>query len=206
MYALVAQLFTTHLKKIAVPFMLCLATGAAHNASATLIDFDDLNPVYSPDSPCWCDNPLTDQYRHQGLLVDGAWVNGSDSHNMMLTSNFASLNFIGDRPTQVSMNVTSQYGDAILFGIYGTSGLLYSNRSSGWFGHEDNSSEDIANELMTFYSDEGITAITIQGFYNMRIGAAIDNLRFTNTYLPEPSTIALFIAGLLSLAWRRRND
>lgn len=175
----------------------------SNHALATFIDFDDLNPIYDPDFPCWCDNPLSDEYLERGLHIHGAWVNGGSGENIMLTSDWASLEFVGALPTFVSMNITSHYGDAIFLDAYGTSGFLFSKHTSGWMGLEENSTPVIPNEFITLSSDVGIKSISIQGFYGMRIGAAIDNLTFTYASVPEPSTMALIALGLFSLVSRR---
>ena len=172
--------------------------------SATLIDFDDLNPVYDEEFPNWSDNPLTDQYLDQGLLINGAWVNGADSENYMLTSNSASLEFVGELPTFVSMNITSHYGDAIFLDFYGSEGYLNTVITSGWRGVEETSTPVIPNEFISFSSDVGIHFVTIQGLYNMRIGAAIDNLTFTYASLPEPAPITLLALGLFGILWRKK--
>lgn len=175
---------------------------------AVFIDFDDLNPVYDEEWPCWCDNPLSDEYLDKGLLIYGAWVNGADSENVMLTSNWASLEFVGNLPTYVSMNVTSHYGDAIFLDVYGPSGFLFSRTTSGWQGWEEISSPVIPNEFVSFIAEEGIRYITIAGFYGMRIGASIDNLTFTHSTVPESSSVLLVIIGLCTILlwrWQRIN-
>lgn len=171
---------------------------------AVFIDFDDLNPVYDEEWPCWCDNPLSDEYLDKGLLINGAWVNGINHENVMLTSNWASLEFVGDLPSLVSMNVTSHYGDAIFLEVYGTSGFLYSIFTSGWQGWEETSTPVIPDEFVSLRALEGIKYITIQGFYGMRIGASIDNLNFTYASVPEPSPLLLMLAGLTLILWQRR--
>lgn len=192
------------LKRISFIAVLFVYLGFPARAFATFIDFNDLNPIYDPIYPCWCTNPLTDQYLDQGLEISGAWVTGTGPNNVMLTSNSASLNFIGDiLPTFFSMNVTSHYGDAIIFDIYSPSGLLSTIITSGWRGTEEDSTPVIPNEFISFSSDIGISSITIDGLFNMRIGAAIDNLTFTNTSVPEPSPLVLFAIGLFGLGWRR---
>lgn len=172
-------------------------------SNAVFIDFDDLNPVYDEEWPCWCDNPLSDEYLDKGLLINGAWVNGADHENVMLTSNWASLEFVGDLPSLVSMNVTSHYGDAIFLEVYGTSGFLYSIFTSGWQGWEETSTPVIPDEFVSLRALEGIKYITIQGFYGMRIGASIDNLNFTYASVPEPSPLLLMLAGLTLILWQR---
>ena len=40
------------------------------NASAIVINFDDLVPVHDPIFPCFCDNPLTNEYADKGLTFN----------------------------------------------------------------------------------------------------------------------------------------
>lgn len=195
--------FINLIKRITIINVLCISFGMANSAYAVLIDFDDLNPVYDPEFPCWCDNPLTDQYLSQGLLINGAWVNGENHQNVMLTSNWASLNFVGVLPTFVSMYVTSERGDAIFFDARSDTGFIESKHSSGWMYPFEEATEAIPNELITFSSDLGISQITIQGFYGMRTEAVIDNITYTYSAVPEPSSIILIALGLIGIAWRR---
>ncbi len=194
----------THFKSRFVGPLLIMLVITPFPAKAVFIDFDDLNPVYDEEWPCWCDNPLSDEYLDKGLLINGAWVNGADHENVMLTSNWASLEFVGSLPLFVSMNVTSHYGDAIFLNVYGASGFLFSVFTSGWQGWEELSTPVIPGELVSLTATEGIKYITIQGFYGMRIGASIDNLNFTYASAPEPSPLLLAIAGLALILWRRR--
>jgi len=187
------------LKKIALITAIFGSFASTNNALATIIDFDDLNPVFDLENACWCDNPLYDQYIDKDLLIFGAWVVGENSQNQMLTSNWATLEFVGELPTFISMNITSVNGDAVLLDVYGASGLLYSKVTSGWQGLEEYSTPAIPDELITFNSDIGISHIDIQGFYNMRIGASVDNLNFTSTKVTEPTPFALLSLGLLGL-------
>ena len=179
------------------------ALGMANNTSATIIDFDDLNPVYDEIYPCWCDNPLTDQYLSKGLLINGAWVNGTDSHNNMLTSNWASLNFVGELPTFFSMNINSVHDDAVALSIYGPNGLISEEHTSGWSGPDEEYIPVIPNELFSFSTEQGISSIVIQGYYGLRTGAEIDNLNYTYSSVPEPSSLALVCVGLFGLGVRR---
>lgn len=190
-------------KYIAVIALTCITLTTATNAHAVLIDFDDLNPVYDSEFPCWCDNPLTDQYLSQGLLIDGAWVNGENSENVMVTSNWAALRFVGTLPTFVSMYVTSQRGDAIFLDATSPDGTGESKYTSGWRGPYEEDTPGAVNELISFSSDAGISQISIAGFYNMRTEAVIDNIFYSYSAVAEPSSIALIGLGLLGLLWRR---
>lgn len=189
---------------VTAAMVMCLILPAT--ASAALIDFDDLDPVYDENFPCWCDNPLSDEYADQGLLIDGAWVVGAKPNNSMLTSDWAGLKFVGELPTFISMNITSHYGDAIFLDFYSEEGYLDTLITSGWQGYEDISTPVIPNQFISFNSEVGIKSISIQGFYGMRIGANIDNLTFSATEVPEPSPIALIAAGLLGLLLCRPNS
>lgn len=196
--------FFKFLAKLPILFSTLLVV-TSHNAKATFIDFNDLNPVYNEEFPCWCDNPLSDEYLDKGVLIDGAWVNGGNGQNVMLTSNWASIQFVDTLPNFISMNVTSHYGDSISLAFYGVDGLLFSHYTSGWRGWEENSTPVIPNEFVSFNTPQGIEYITIQGFYNMRIGAAIDNLTFESRMVTEPSLLFLLLTGLIGLHWKRKK-
>lgn len=193
------------IKQITATTLAFITLLMTNSAFAVLIDFDDLNPVYDEEYSCWCDNPLTDQYASQGVLIGGgAWVNGANGHNVMTVgSGGGGLTFIGALPTFVSMNVTSMQGDAIYLEAYGTSGVIERKKTLGWEGLEEGYIPAVANELISFSSDLGITGIFITGFYNLRVEADIDNINFTYASVPEPSSIALIGLGLFGILWRR---
>lgn len=195
--------FKKTFKRAATLAAIFTAIGTANNAFATFIDFDDLNPVYDEVYPCWCDNPLTDQYLSKGLLINGAWVNGGNSQNVMLTSNWASLNFVGELPTFFSVNINSVHDDAVLLSIYGENGLISEEHTAGWTGPDDEYIPVILNELFSFSAEQGISHIVIQGYYGLRTGAEIDNLNYTYSSVPEPSSLALVCIGLFGLGVRR---
>lgn len=172
------------------------------NTYAVFIDFNDLDPVYGDECPCWDDNDLTDQYIDKGLLVHGSWVNGGGGENVMTTSNWGALEFIGNFPTFVSMYVSSVYGDAIFFEIFTTSDESFTIHTSGAIGAEGTPA--IPNEFIKISSEQGIRFIGIAGAYNMRMGAQIDNLTFTYASVPEPATAILILMGLILIGTRRK--
>lgn len=172
-------------------------------AYATVIDFDDLDPIYQEEFPCWCDNPISDEYIDKGLLIHGSWVVGAKPNNSMLTSNWGGLEFVDELPTFLSMNVSSAYGDAIYLDFYGAQGYLHTIITSGWRNIDDEYTPPIPNEFVSFASDVGIKSVSIYGHYNMRLGAFIDNITFTSAAVPESSSIALILLGFLGILLRR---
>ncbi|RYY75573.1 MAG: PEP-CTERM sorting domain-containing protein [Gammaproteobacteria bacterium] len=190
-------------KYFASLFILCVSFTSTNNALATFIDFDELDPVYDEVYPCWCDNPLTDQYLSKGLLISGAWVVGLKPFNSMLTSDGATLSFVGELPTFFSMNVTSAHDDAIIINIYGNSGLIATKHTSGWLAPDVEYVPAIPNELFSFSSTEGIHHVDIDGNYNLRTGAYIDNLTYTYSSVPEPSSLLLMLLGLMGIRLHR---
>jgi hypothetical protein len=181
------------------------------NASSTyavVIDFDDLVPVYDPVSPCFCDNPLTNQYESQGLLIDNAYLNGDSTdggltyENILLSGPYTALYFVGQLPTFVSMNVTSSNGDAIFLTAYGPGGGAGEYQTAGFAGSDDDPPV-IPNEFVSFHSEAGISQINIDSYYFLRVSAAIDNLTFTYSAVPEPSPLILMLLGCVAVFWRR---
>lgn len=175
---------------------------------AVTIDFDDLVPIYDPTFPCFCDNPLTDQYASKGLLIENAYLNG-ESHdggltyeNILLSGPYTRLNFIGNLPTFVEMYVTSAHEDAIYLTAFGVDGFISSAQTPGFAGSDDDPPA-APNQLVSFSSALGIQSITIDSFYFLRTGASIDNLTYTYaSAVPEPSSLALLIVGLVPLTLR----
>lgn len=188
---------STSFKKFFQQVIMVLSALLPMSASAVFIDFNDLNPVYDEEWPCWCDNELSDQYLDKGLLIHGSWVNGAGGQNVMTTSNFGSLEFIGSLPVFVSMDVYSVYGDATVFNVYGLSGHLFTYITP-WPDYESEKPE-----FVTLTATEGIQFITIEGWYGMRMGAQIDNLTYTYAAVPEPAPALLISLGLFFMAYRR---
>lgn len=182
--------------------------GLVLNAHAVFIDFDDLVPIYDPESPCFCDNPLTNQYASKGLLVDNAYFNGESFdggltyENVLTSGPYTQLNFTGPLPTFVSMYITSANNDAIFLTAYGLKGFISEVQTPGYAGSDEDPAA-VPNFLVSFSSAAGIKSINIDSYYFLRVGAAIDDLTFTYSSVPEPSSLILLILGLMAVTLRR---
>ena len=95
------------IKKVSAIACVFVALVTSKSALAVFIDFDDLTPIHpDPDYPFFADNPLTDQYLSQGLLINGgAWLNGENGQNYMtIGAGGASISFVGALPSRTSTN------------------------------------------------------------------------------------------------------
>ncbi|MET0357550.1 MAG: PEP-CTERM sorting domain-containing protein [Cellvibrio sp.] len=190
-------------------FAAIASVGITSYAYATFIDFNDLVPVYDPEWPCFCDNPLTNQYESKGLLIENAHLNGESYdggltyENSLTSGPYTALHFIGQLPTFVSMYVSSINGDAISLTAYGPGGGVGDYQTPGFAGPFEYPPAE-PNHYVSFQSDTGISQINIDAFYFRRVGAAIDNLTFTySASVPEPSSLALLLSSFLAILWRR---
>lgn len=191
-----------------VLFLLAFLSGTTH---AVVIDFDDLvlDPDH-PDYPCFCSHPLTNEYESQGLVIDDGYLSMySDEYeyavsgpNYLLGGNYLRLSFVGPLPTFVSMYVSSFHGEAMFLTAFGADGLIEMQQTSGWAG-PDRDDPYTPNQLIAFTSAQGISSIAIEGFYNMRVSALIDDLNFEYTSVPAPASIILLLSGIVILMWRR---
>jgi hypothetical protein len=179
-------------------------------AQAVLIDFDDIAVIHpDPEYMCFCDHPLTDEYLDKGLLIDGGFLIGEThengtNDNRLLGTNFLSLQFIGNLPVVISMNISAAIEQAVFLNFYGVDGFHHEIITSGYAG-PDNDTPYIDNQLVTFASPVGISLITLEAFYGMRTGAIVDNLNYEYTSIPESSSLVLLLAGLFGIgfkAWR----
>lgn len=181
--------------------------GHVGNASAVVINFDDLVPVHDPIFPCFCDNELTDEYAAQGLTFNDGFFDGSSSdggltyQNYLITGPYGQLIFSGELPTFVSMFVTSIHNDAIYFSAWGPDGFLETKKTPGFGGPFDDTPPE-PNFHISFTAEKGIRFIDISAFYFRRTGAMIDDLTFTTTPVPEPQ--AWLLATLLIAPFLRK--
>lgn len=197
---------TKQIKKIVWPFVIGLVLVIANPANAVFIDFDDITYVPSDEMfPHFSDMPLTDQYLDKGLLIDGGFLVGESlpdgsNDNQLLGSNYLRLVFDGELPTVVSMYISAAHEQSVFLNAYGEGGWLSQQKTSGYAGpYDDTPYSD--NQLVSFYSPEGISFITLEAFYGLRVGAVVDNLFYDySTSVPEPSLLVLLMVGLLILA------
>lgn len=193
--------------------LLISAVMTSHLVQAITIDFDDLTYVpLDPEWPQFGDNPLTDEYASQGLLISGGFLlpygewspDPLSQPNFLLGGNFLQLTFIGALPTFVSMYVSSGFDYANILHFYGPDGLLSRMVTSGSMSMEPNVPY-IPNQYVSFSSPTGISHITLEGFFNMRTGTHVDDLTFEYAAVPEPASLALLFLGLLGLSAGQRR-
>lgn len=178
------------------------------NANAVVIDFDDIEAYHDPDLGCFCDHPLTDEYRDRGLVIDSGYLVGEKradgtNDNRLLGSLVLTLFFVDDFPTRVSFYVNAVYDQAVFLHAYGRNGWSDHQQTSGYAGPDDDTPY-IPNQWVSFYSPEGITSISLATFYNLRVSTSIDNLSYDYT-LPEPPVLLLIVAGFLVLLSSRKR-
>lgn len=207
MQAQLLTLIKAVFKHTAVFVTISLSIGMTSSATyAITIDFDDIAVI--PIDGCFCDHPLADEYLAQGLQIDGGYLVGESmpdgtNENQLLGSNFLQLRFIGSLPTYVSMYVSAVLEQAVYLYAYSSDGLVSQHQTARWAGTEENSTPYVPNQYVSFESSAGISSITIEAFYGLRVGPIIDDLTYEYTSVPEPSSLTLFGLGLLGFVWRR---
>lgn len=180
------------------------------NASAVTINFDDIDAYQDPDGGCFCDHPLTDEYRDRGLVIDSGYLVGQklpdgSNDNLLLGSLTLTLLFVDKFPTTVSFIVNAVYDQAVFVDAVGLNGWGESKQTSGYAGPFDDTPY-LPNQVVSFYSPEGISRISLSTFYNLRVSTTVDNLTYDYVKLPEPHAALLMLAGLLVLISLRQRS
>lgn len=189
-------------------YFFCLTTLLCSSyASAVFIDFDDIE---RNEDPFWAAHELTDEYLGKGLLIDGGFLSSYDPDSADIVSGpnylqggpYFDLLFVGSLPRFVSMIVSSSHEDAVHLTARLGDGSTLSQKVEGWEGTNPDYIQE-KKKLITFTSDFGISQIDISAFYFLRTSARIDDLEY-HYDVPEPGSLALFLAGMLALMRRRR--
>ncbi len=190
----------------------------ASSAHAVFIDFDDIDYIpVDPESPQFYDVPLYDQYADKGLIIDGAFLMPytyvdpaaiKSRPNWLLGSNFVTLSFTGDLPTFVGMYVSSFWEEPMYLNAYNSTGLIGSKATKGHGGSVDGEPtyKYTHKQYIGFSNDAGISSVTMEGYYNMRVSGMIDDLTFTRKVpapVPEPSALLLLALGVFGLFARK---
>lgn len=189
-------------KKSAIRALLIACALPPSAAHATLITFDDL--VFAPTTGCFCDQPLSNQYASSGLMIDGGFLaQGGPSvvspPNILLGSNSLTLSFLDPLPTLVTLYVSSAHGDLIFLNAFHADDFIKSVHTQGW-GGPFNNSPYTPRQFVSLSHADGISRINLGGFYNLRVGAQVDNLFFgAASAVPAPPVLPLMGMGLL--AW-----
>ena len=194
-----------------------LLSAVALQAHAVLINFDDLTYVpVDPDDPFFADDPLDNQYLSQGLSISNAFLlpydldSASDEDrisgpNYLLAGGGGesmTLSFVGKLPTFVGMYVGAFSHEMIFTDAYGPAGLVASLHTAGDGGPFNDQSPYVPKQYLTFESATGISRIELSGWYGSRVSGFVDDLTYTYSEVPEPSSLMLFGLGALVLGYR----
>ena len=214
MYTKLCSIISTSTKSTVAFTAICIFLGLTSFAQATTINFDDLVYVPSTDTEfdCFCDHPLTNEYLAQGLQISDGYLATYDNYqrsgavvsspNFLLGGAYLTLSFVGPLPTSVSMYVSSAFEDAIFVNAFGPAGFNALVQTLGYAGPPDEIMY-VDKQYVSFYSATGISDITLNSYYGMRVGAFVDDLNFEYTKVPEPASLILFVMGLFIFAGRR---
>lgn len=192
-------------RSFAVTALLGLATASAQ---AVLITFDDLPPP-DPEGGL-AGTPVTNEYASLGLIVNDGYLGGSGvpgSDQVLYGAPYLNLSFTGATlPNYVSLYVSAPNQDRVFVDATGPGyARTVTTDGAGW--PPETETPYRPNQYVSFYSASGISGLDLTAFYFLRTGPVIDDLYFGNVApIPEPASLALGVAGVLTLwAARRRR-
>ena len=192
-----------------------LSFGPSNQSNATLLNFDDLvGGIF-----------LTDQFKSEGIIFDGAWVQiglspsrGSAPNwisGELVTNNGLNPNAISGRfvnPTNSSKNATtnffsglSVFADSdtiVILKVFDLSGILLASTSRIDDGTLSTSVSGI-HKFTFSHINTGFNGIDdIFGFDNIEFGAVVATI-------PEPAALILLISGIAGMGlmgWKRKTS
>jgi hypothetical protein len=195
---------SNRLPALALSLLLWAQLGVAH---ATLITFDDLPP---PDPSDFASTRVTTEYASRGLIVNDGFLLGSGvpgTNQQLLGATVISLTFLEILPSHVSLYVSAPNHDSVLLQASGPGGYGQSFETLGGAGQPETDPPYVPNQYVSFYSATGISGLTLNAYYNLRVGPVIDNLYFGPVpAVPEPGSLALLATGVALIAAFRRSS
>lgn len=205
-----------HLLK-AARYALCagLLMLAGFPAHATLITFSEFPYTPEPeDDLYYSSDPIGDDYAALGVHIDDGYRFGATPGapaEGMIGGHEPRITFTGTLPTFVSLNFSSCFaGFAASVSAWTPHGLAGTFSTGGW----DISPPDgewietpyVPNSVASFHSPDGISQLAFYQVYGTRVTVLVDNLYFGAVpSVPEPSSLALFVAGLGVVGVARRR-
>jgi hypothetical protein len=183
------------------------------SAHAALITFDERArvPGTDPWGDAWYADPITNEYDAWGVSINDGYLIGTPGSQQLLGGPSFSVTFTGTLPTYVNLNFSSPIppGEAWVtasgagYGVtFGTGGDSWSEAANDWV-----STPYHPYSFAHFHSEQGIQRLDFSTAFSTRNTGLIDNLYFGNVpAIPEPTTLALWAAGLGVVAAAKRRS